>query len=166
MRATVLADPAARVCADVLVTGFFEDVRPPHGLAGQVDWLAGGKLSRLIVDGRVQGHLGETALLSVPTFSTPRVLCVGLGRASDYTYLVLHQVADALRPVLEALQVKVAAVELFGAHAGHFDPVIAARTFLKAWLQGQSQNGIELAFVAPKGCQPHHIEQRLRDMGV
>lgn len=166
MRATVLADPAARVCADVLVTGFFEDVRPPQGMAGHVDWLAGGKLSRLIVHQRVSGRLGETALLSVPTFSTPRVLCVGLGRSFDYSYLVLHQVAEALRPALEALQVKVAAVELFGVQAGHLDPVIVARTILKAWHQGQSQNGIEIAFVAPKGSQPQQIEQRLREMGV
>ncbi len=166
MRATVLADPAARVCADVLVTGFFEDVRPPHGMAGQVDWLAGGKLSRLIVHRHVSGRVGETALLSVPTFSTPRVLCVGLGRFSDYTYLVLHQVAETLRPVLDSLQVKIAAVELLGAQMGHLDPVIVARTFLKAWYQDPSHDTIEIAFVAPQGCQPQQIEQRLREMGV
>jgi hypothetical protein len=166
MRATVLVDPPARVCADVLVTGFFEDVRPPQGMAGQVDWLAGGTLSRLIVHHHVSGRLGETALLSVPTFSTPRVLCVGLGQLSNYTYLVLHQVAEALRPVLDALQVKVAAVELLGVQAGNLDPVIVARTFLKAWYQGSSHDGIEITFVAPKGCQPQQIEQRLREMGV
>ncbi|MFZ5874819.1 MAG: M17 family peptidase N-terminal domain-containing protein [Nitrospirota bacterium] len=166
MRSTVLADPAPRVCADVLVTGFFEDVRPPQGMAGQVDWLAGGKLSRLIVHRNVSGRLGETALLSVPTFSTPRVLCVGLGRSSDYSYLVLHQVAEGLRPVLHALQVKVAAVELFGAQAGHLDPVIAARTILKAWYQEPLHEGFEVTFMAPKGHQPQQIEQRLREMGV
>lgn len=166
MRVTVIAEPPARVCADVLVTGFFEDVRPPQGMAGQVDWLANGGLSRLIVDQRVSGRLAETALLSVPTFSTPRVLFVGLGRVSNYTYLVLHQVAEALRPVLGALQVKCAAIELMETQACGLDPVIAARTFLKAWYQGRSDDGIELAFVAPKGSQPQQIEQRLREMGV
>jgi hypothetical protein len=166
MRVTVVAEPLARVCADILVAGFFEDVRPPQGVAGQVDWLAGGALSRLIVRHRVSGRLADTALLSVPTFSTPRVLCVGLGRSSSYSYLVLHQVAESLRPVLAALQVKAAAVELLGAPLGGFDPVIMARTFIKAWHNGSKDPGIDLTFVVPKGQQPQQLEQRLRDMGV
>jgi hypothetical protein len=166
MRVTVVAEPLARVCADILVAGFFEDVRPPQGLAGQVDWLAGGALSRLIVHQRVSGRLAETALLSVPTFSTPRVLCVGLGRSSAYNYKVLHEVAENLRPVLAALQVKAAAVELLGVPAAGLDPVIVARTFVKAWHNGSREAGIDLAFLAPKGHQPQQIEQRLRDMGV
>lgn len=166
MRVTVVAEPPARVCADVLVTGFFEDVRPPQGLAGLIDWLAGGALSRLIVHQRVSGRLAETALLSVPTFSTPRVLCVGLGRSSNYSYLVLHQVAEGLRPVLAALHVKAAAVELFGVPTGGFDPVIIARTFVKAWRNGSQDTEIDVTFLAPKGQQPRQLEQRLREMGV
>lgn len=166
MRVTVVAEPPARVCADVLVAGFFEDVRPPQGLAGQIDWLAGGALSRLIVHQRVSGRLAETALLSVPTFSTPRVLCVGLGRSSTYSYLVLHQVAEGLRSVLAALHVKAAAVELFGVPTGGLDPVIIARTFVKAWHNGSKDTGIDLTFLVPKGQQPRQLEQRLRDMGV
>jgi hypothetical protein len=166
MRVTAVAEPLARVCADILVTGFFEDVRPPKGLAGHVDWLTGGGLSRLIVGHRLSGHIAETALLAVPTFSTPRVLFVGLGRSSNYTYLVLHQVAEALRPVLGALQVKAAAVELLGTQVGGLDPVIIARTFVKAWHNGSKDPGIDLTFVAPKGQQPQQLEQRLREVGM
>lgn len=166
MRVTVATEPLARVCADVLVTGFFEDVRPPQGLAGQVDWLAGGCLSRLIVSRHISGRVAETALLAVPTFSTPRVLFVGLGRSSSYTYLVLHHVAEALRSVLVELQVGVAAVELLGSQACGLDPAIAARTFVKAWRNGSKDPGIDLAFVPPKGYQARQLEQRLREMGV
>lgn len=166
MRVTVVGDPIARVCADVLVMGFFEDVRPPQGLVGQVDWLGGGVLSRLILGRRVSGRLAETALLAMPTFSTPRVLCVGLGRVSSYSYLVLHQVAESLRPVLSALQVRDAAVELLGAHACSLDPAIIARTFVKAWRNGSGDSAIDLAFVVPKGVQPQQLEHRLREMSV
>ncbi len=166
MRVTVVSEPLARVCADILVTGFFEDVRPPQGLAGHVDWLTGGGLSRLIVHRHVSGCVAETALLAVPTFATPRVLFVGLGRSSNYTLLVLHQVAEGLRPVLGALQVKAAAVELLGTQAGGLDPVIIARTFVKAWHNGSKEPGIDLTFVVPKGQQPQQLEQRLREMGV
>lgn len=165
MRVTVVSEPLARVCADVLVAGFFEDVRPPRGVAGDVDWLTGGGLSRLIVGQRVSGHVAETALVAVPTFSTQRVLFVGLGRSSSFTSGVLQQVAEALRPVLAALQVKVAATELFGAQVGGLDAVTIAKTLVKAWQQSQD-TGIDLAFVAPKGQQPRQLEHRLRELSA
>lgn len=166
MRVTVVAEPFARVCADVLVVGFFEDVKPPKGLAGHVDWLTGGGLSRLIVGDRVSGRVAETALLAVPTFSTQRVLFVGLGRAANYNDVVLQQVAEALRSVLAALRVKVAAVELLGTQVGGLDPVVIARTFVKAWQNGSKDPEIDLTFLAPRGQQPRQLEHRLREMGV
>jgi hypothetical protein len=166
MRVTFVGEPLARVHADILVTGFFEDARPLQGFAGQIDWLAGGILSKLIVGRRVTGRLKEATLVALPTFSTPRILCVGLGKSAAYGYLTIHQVAEALLPLLGALRVGAAAVEVLGAHARGLDAAIAARTFMKAWYNGAQEPGIDVAFVVPKGAHPQQLDRRLREMGV
>ncbi len=166
MRVTVVGEPLARVHADILVLGFFEDVRPLSGLVGQMDWLAGGALSRLIVSRQVSGRLKETALIALHSFLTPRVLCVGLGKSSAYTYLTLHHLAEVLLPLLEGLDVRDAAVEVFGAHVCGLDLAIAARTVVKAWYEGSAARPLDLKFVVPKGAHPGQLEQRLQEMGL
>lgn len=166
MRVTCVGEPLARIHADILVMGFFEDVRPPQGLTGQLDWLAQGGLSRLIVARRATGRLKETVLMALPTFSTPRVMCVGLGKSSVYSYLVLHHVVESLRTVLLDLGIRAAAAEVLGAQTCGLDAAVAARTFVKAWYGGAASPGIDLTFMVPKGTQPHQLEQRLRDLGV
>jgi hypothetical protein len=166
MRVTVVGEPVARVRADILVLGFFEDVRPLPGLVGQMDWLAGGALSRLIVSRQASGRLKEATLIALPSFLTARVLCVGLGKSSAFTYLTLHHIAEALFPLLEGLDVRDAAVEVFGAQACGLDLAIAARTFVKAWYEGTAARPIDLTFVVPKGSHPGQIEQRLQEMGL
>lgn len=166
MQVTCVGEPLARVHADVLVIGFFEDIRPLKGLAGQVDWLAKGALSRLIMSRRATGQLKEATLLALDTFSTPRILCMGLGKLSAYTYWTLHQTAELLIPMLRELRVGCAAVELLGVHGTSLDPAVAARTFVKAWYEGPSKHSIDLAFVLPKQMQPSQFERQLRDMGI
>ena len=104
--------------------------------------------------------------MALPTFSTPRILCVGLGKSAAYGYVTIHQVAEALLPLLGALRVGAAAVEVLGAHARGLDAAIAARTFMKAWYNGAREPGIDVAFVVPKGAHPQQLERRLREMGV
>lgn len=164
-RVLCVGEPLARIHADILVMGFFEDVRPLKGLTGQFDWLARGGLSRLIVNRRASGRLKETVLMALPTFSTPRVMCVGLGKSTTYSYLVLHQVVESLRSVLQEMGIRTAAVEILGAHTRGFDAAIAARTCIKAWHAAAGPE-IDLTLVAPKGTQPRQLEQRLREMGV
>jgi len=166
MQVTFVSDPPARVHADIFVIGFFEDLRPLKGLAAQVDWLAGGALSRLIVGGRVSGKLSETTLMTLDTFSTPKILFVGLGASTAYTFKTLHRVAGALIPLLAGLHIGRAALELLGVRVRGLDPVIAARTFVKAWHEEVPGRGIDVTFVVPKPDQPRQLEQRLREMGI
>ncbi|MEO5656157.1 MAG: M17 family peptidase N-terminal domain-containing protein [Nitrospiria bacterium] len=165
MRVLCVGEPLARIHADILVMGFFEDVRPLQGLTGQFDWLARGGLSRLIVGGRVSGRLKETILMALPTFATPRVMCIGLGKSTTYSYLVLHQVIESLRAAVQEMGVRTAAVEILGAHTRGIDAAIAARTCVKAWYAAAAAE-VDLTLVAPRGTQPRQLEQRLRDMGV
>lgn len=166
MRVTVVGEPLARVHADILVLGFFEDARPLPGLVGQMDWLAGGALSRLIVSRQVSGRLNETTLIALHSFLTPRVLCIGLGKSSVFTYLTVHHLAEALLPLLEGLDIRDAAIEVLGAQACGLDVAIAARTFVKAWYEGSAVRPIDLTFVVPKGSHPGQLDQRLQEMGL
>lgn len=166
MSVTWVSEPLARICADVLVLGYFEGERPLKGFTGYVDWLAGGALSRLIVGHRATGRLHEATLVVLETFSTPTILFVGLGRASAFTYWTLDQTAKTLVGRLVGLRVTRAAVEMLGIRAGGLDPAIAARTFIKAWQDASAAEPIQLSLVVPRQIQPRQIEQRLREMGL
>lgn len=68
------------VPSDLLIAPFFESDRPLLGPAGQTDWRLCGMLSRLLLEGRTKGALGDAVL--VPTLGrmrAPRVLLLGLG---------------------------------------------------------------------------------------
>ncbi len=65
---------------EALIVGFYEDVRPLKGLAGELDWLLCGSLSNLIVNDRLSGSLGDVALLTSRGKVPPqKIFMVGLG---------------------------------------------------------------------------------------
>jgi leucyl aminopeptidase len=80
-------DPASveRARADVVVVPLFAMERPLRGGAGRADWRLCGKLSALLVQGRLTGAPGEAALLS--TFGglrTPLLLVLGVGERAAF----------------------------------------------------------------------------------
>lgn len=85
LRVELEAQALARVDADVVCVGLFEDEQPPRGEAGRADWRLCGLLSDLVAAGRARGRPGEALL--VPTFGrlrAPRVLVVGLGARTGF----------------------------------------------------------------------------------
>lgn len=58
----VLLHDIRKIEAEALVVGCYEDVRPLKGVAGELDWLLCGALSRLFIAGRFRGALGDCAL--------------------------------------------------------------------------------------------------------
>ena len=46
----VLLQDIKKIETGAIIVGFFEDVRPLKGLAGELDWLLCGALSRLIIN--------------------------------------------------------------------------------------------------------------------
>ena len=51
-----------RIHSEVIVLGFFQDVRPLIGLAADIDWIYDGILSRLILGRKIQGGGGRDNL--------------------------------------------------------------------------------------------------------
>ena len=72
--------PIERARADLAIVCFATTDRPLRGAAGQADWRLCGRLSRLIAEGRVEGHAGEAVLLpGGGGLRAPLLLALGLG---------------------------------------------------------------------------------------
>jgi len=76
--------PLERVSADLVVVGFSPDDRPLRGSAGRADWRLCGELWGLVTSRKLNGTLGQAALLSAAgSLRSPLLLVVGLGHRAD-----------------------------------------------------------------------------------
>jgi len=76
--------PLERVCADLVVVGYSPDDRPLRGAAGRADWRLCGALWQLVNSQKLNGTLGQAALLSAAgPLRSPLLLIVGLGRRAE-----------------------------------------------------------------------------------
>jgi hypothetical protein len=90
----VIFQDVRNVEADALVVGFFKDVRPLKGLAGRLDWLLCGSLSRLLLENRLRGSLGDVALLTAQgKVPAPKIFLVGFGARSEFSLAALRTAA-------------------------------------------------------------------------
>ena len=58
----VILQDIKRLATEALIVGFYEDVRPLKGVAGELDWLLCGALSSLVLTEKLRGSLGDVAL--------------------------------------------------------------------------------------------------------
>lgn len=127
---------------EALIVGFYENVRPLKGLAGELDWLLCGSLSNLVIKRKLRGTLGDVALLtSQGKVPAQKIFMVGLGPTEGFSPLSIRSAArKAVSSALNA-GVQNAAIECFhvpdmpydtsvpalqdgvsdGAGGGHFD---------------------------------------------
>ena len=84
MRVTAFYQDITRVKSDIFVAGISDEVKPPRGLVGKVDWYLGGFMSRQVLDENLHGREGEMTLVAIQEkLLTPRLLLVGTGSAAD-----------------------------------------------------------------------------------
>src|SRR6185295_143107 len=96
-----------------LVVGLAADERPPHGVAGLVDWRLSGRVSRLIASGFARGEIGEVLLVpGKPKLPFDKVLLFGMGPTKDYSELAYRAVLERILRTLEGLRARTAVVEL------------------------------------------------------
>lgn len=82
----VLLQDIKKLETEAVIVGFFEDVRPLKGIAGALDWLLCGSLSRLITGKKIRGAVGDIALLtSRDKIPAPKIFMVGLGPRKGLT---------------------------------------------------------------------------------
>ncbi len=84
MKAKILSDRLTRVEDKAIVAGFFSDIRPLKGLAGEIDWLFNGEISKLILDEKLTGQIGDSLLLYSSRLKTKNVLLLGMGQRENF----------------------------------------------------------------------------------
>ena len=149
--------------SDAVVVGFYEDVRPLKSLAGQIDWLLCGSLSRLIIEKRMRGSLGEVALLTnrgkIPA---GKIFLVGLGLQSEFSCVTLKSVARTIAASIIAAGVQVAALEYFPpAQANYEEGVHVLQEGLK---EGAGELDLSVALVASDKAAYDQISRQLCDL--
>lgn len=72
--------PIDEVPGQVALATFFEDVRPLKGSTSLIDWRLNGRLSDLILKGRISGHYKESLIMpSQGRLATKDIFLFGLG---------------------------------------------------------------------------------------
>jgi len=116
-----------------LVAALASDERPPHGLAGMVDWRLAGRLSRLIESGFATGNAGEVLLVpGKPRLPFDKVVLFGIGPVAEFDEAVFRSVVENMLATLEGLRSRTAVVELPGRHWGAIAPERAADILLES----------------------------------
>ncbi len=117
---------------EVLIAALASDERPPHGVAGLVDWRLAGAVSRLIETGFATGAVGEVVLVpGKPKLPFDKVLLFGIGAVETFDEAVFREVIGKIFETLEGLKARTAVVELPGRHVGTIAPDRAADILLE-----------------------------------
>ena len=99
---------------EALIVGFYEDVRPLKGVAGELDWLLCGSLSSLVLTKKMSGALGDVALLtSQGKVPAEKIFLVGLGPRAGVIRTTLHSAARIAAASAAEAGVRNAAIEYF-----------------------------------------------------
>ena len=150
---------------EVLVAALAADERPPHGVAGLVDWRLAGKVSQLLESGFATGSLGEVVLLpGKPKLPFDKVVLFGIGNKEQFGEDFFRQVVAKVLSTLEGLHARTAVVELPGRHIGAIAPERAADILLES--AGGRQEHDVWTLVEPGDAQrlitKHMIQERRR----
>jgi len=150
---------------EVLVAGLAADERPPHGVAGLVDWRLSGRLSRLMMSGFATGAVGEVLLMpGRPKLPFDKVLLFGIGPQLAFDETVFREVVEKVLTTLAGLRARTAVVELPGRHLDRISAERAADILLEA-AGGRREHDV-WTLVEPADAQraitQHMVQERRR----
>jgi len=134
MQVTVLSEKISRIRSEILIFGFFQDIRPITGYAGEIDWLTSGSISSLIQQSKIKGSLGEATLVATSKVETPKILLMGLGQKKHYTYKNIHQLSTHVLEILARLRVRESITELWGQEECSLDLMGSLDAFLQGYM--------------------------------
>lgn len=146
---------------DAVIVGFHEDVRPLKGAAGALDWLLCGALSRLIVQNRVRGSIGEVALLtSQGKIPAAKIFLVGLGQRGASPAGTLRASACAAARSAVNAGVARAALDCFPIGGVPGDDAVAA--VREGLAEGAGTHPIDFILLAPDTAAFERMARVLR----
>ncbi|HEX9020091.1 MAG TPA: M17 family peptidase N-terminal domain-containing protein [Nitrospirota bacterium] len=146
--ARVILQGIKKLETEALIVGFHEDVRPLKGLAGELDWLLCGALSRLILKNKLRGALGEVALLtSRGKVPARKIFMVGLGPKAGFSLASLRSAAETAAGSARGAGVRNAAMEYFPLADESPDRVASA--FQEGVSRGAAGGALDVFLLAP-----------------
>ena len=144
--------------AEALVVGFFEDVRPLKGLAGQLDWLLCGSLSSLLINNKLRGSLGDVALLtSRGKVPAPKIFLVGLGPKAGFSLTTLRTAARTAAASVSNAGVTNAALEYFQSPGIPREGSVPA--FRAGLIEGAEGRDLTVSLLAPDAAAYEHLSR-------
>jgi hypothetical protein len=150
---------------EVLCACLASDERPPHGVAGLVDWRLAGRLSKLLESGFATGALGEVLLLpGKPKLAFDKLLFFGIGAHGAFNERVYRSVVEKILQTLAGLRARTAVVELPGRHFDAVPPERAADILLEcaSGLQDHDVWTLVEPQEAQRSITQHMIQERRR----
>jgi hypothetical protein len=150
---------------EILVASLTLDERPPHGVAGLVDWRLAGQVSRLMQRGFASGKLGEVLLLhGKPRLPFDKVLLFGLGAKPEFEEAIFRSTTDRILKTLERLKARTAVVELPGRHFNAIAPERAADILLESAGDSRAHDAWTLveSAEAQRAITRHMVQERHR----
>lgn len=160
MGVKVILQDIKKLETGALIVGFFEDVRPLKGLAGELDWLLCGSLSSLIIKDKLHGALGELALLtSRGKVPASKIFMLGLGPRANFSAAALQEAARSAAAAAAGAGVAAAALEYPAL------PELATESAVNALRQGLADgsrgHSIEISLLAPDAVAYEKISRSI-----
>jgi hypothetical protein len=145
----VILQDIKKVDAESIVVGFFQDVRPLKGAAGQLDWVLCGALSSLLLKSKLRGAIGDIALLtSGGKVPSQKIFLVGLGTKAGFSTSSLRVAVKTAIACVAGAGVTNVAMEYFQA-PGVPSAEGAAPAFREGLIEGAVGRDLKIILVAP-----------------
>lgn len=117
---------------ETLCLPLFTDERPLRGAPGLIDWRLCGRISELLVSGKMKGEPGEAVLMPArPRLTPERLLWLGTGARAELDEARVRRFVRDVMERLVLLRVRTAAVVLPGRAHERVDPGRAMEWFLE-----------------------------------
>ena len=137
-----------KVDAEALVVGFFQDVRPLKGAAGQLDWLLCGALSSLLIKNKLRGALGDVALLTSRGKVPPqKIFLIGLGTKAFFSASSMRTAIKTAAACVLGAGVTNVAMEYFQAPGVTAEGIVPA--FREGLVEGADGRSLKISLIAP-----------------
>lgn len=144
----VLLQDIKKLETEAIIVGFFQDIRPLKGLAGELDWLLCGSLSNLIINNKLRGSLGDVALLTAQgKMPTQKIFMVGLGKQAEFSSSHLRSAAKIAAERALGAGVKKVAIEFFLSPGSRYKESVEALS--EGLSQGANGRSFDVSVLAP-----------------
>lgn len=158
MGVKVILQDIKKLETGALIVGFFEDVRPLKGLAGELDWLLCSSLSSLIIKNKLRGALGEMALVtSQGKVPASKIFMLGLGPRGSVSLETLRAAAQSAAAAAAGAGVTSAALEYLATPELSMEAAVAA--LRQGLADGSRGSSIEISLLAPDAASFEKISR-------